>query len=141
MIEKFSDYEGGFLQEEGEFVFTIKDYELKEAKNSGNPVATFNVHCVAGDTVIRHSLVPKARWSYNRLIKACLHLNTPEKVDKFECDYETIGNELVGKQFVGIVKAESYDVEVKTPKDDGTFETTTETKTSYKIDSYAEYNG
>lgn len=139
MIEKFSDYEGGFLQEEGKFKFTIKDYELKEAKNADNPpVATFNVHCIAGDTTIRHSLSPKARWSYNKLIKACLHLNTPEKIAAFECDYETIGQELVGKEFIGEVEAESYDAEVKVPKDDGTFETRVESKIAYKIKTYSE---
>lgn len=140
MIEKFSDYEGGYLNEEGEFLFTIKDYELKDSK-SGTPMAVFTVHCVGGDAKIYHSLNPKARWTYNKLIKAAMHLNTPEKVNAFELDYETIGNDLVGKQFIADVIKDVYDAEVKVPKDDGTFETTTEAKISYKVDttSYKEY--
>lgn len=140
MKEKFSDYEGGFLQEEGEFLFTIKDYELKES-STGNPMAVFTAHSVAGDTVLRHSLNPKARWSYNNLIKACLHLNTPEKINAFECDYETIGQDLIGEHFIGVVEAEEYEKEIKTPLDDGTFETSTETRISYKVTQYKEYKG
>ena len=85
-----------------------------------------------------HTLDPKARWSYNNLIKACLHdqLDTPEKVEAFELDYETIHNELVGKHFIGHVEIESYTKEVKVPLDDGTFDTTEETVDSYKIKSY-----
>lgn len=144
MIEKFSDYEGGYIEQEGEFVFTIKDYELKEAKTVGNdPVATFTVNCIAGNTIIRHSLSRKARWSYNKLIKAALKLNTPEKIADYELDYEVIGNELVGKQFIAKVIKDAYDAEVKTLLDDGTYETSIETKVSYKIDtsSYREYEG
>ena len=129
MIEKFSDYEGvGFLNQEGEFEFEITDYELKDSKN-GTPMA-------AGKTTIYHSLNPKARWSYNNLIKACLKLDTKEKIQAFECDYETVGQELVGKTFIGVVECELYEKEIKVPLDDGTFETGTETKESYKIKSY-----
>ncbi len=32
MIEKFSDYEGGFLNCEGEFIFEIKEAEIKQSK-------------------------------------------------------------------------------------------------------------
>ena len=137
MVEKFSDYEGTkFLDKEGTFEFEVMDYELKDSKN-GTPMAVFNVKSEAGSSTIYHSLNPKARWSYNNLIKACLNLNTPEKVNSFECDYETIGNSLVGKKFVGVVECQQYEKEVKVPQDDGTFLTTTETKDSYKIIEYS----
>ena len=92
----------------------------------------------AGKSTLYHTLDPKARWSYNNLIKACLHdqLDTPEKVEAFELDYETIHTELIGKHFVGHVEIESYTKEVKVPLDDGTFDTTEETVDSYKIKSY-----
>lgn len=136
MIEKFSDYEGvGFLNQEGEFEFEITDYELKDSKN-GTPMAVFEAKSDAGKTTIYHSLNPKARWSYNNLIKACMKLDTKEKIQAFECDYETIGQELVGKTFIGVVECELYEKEIKVPLDDGTFETGTETKESYKIKSY-----
>lgn len=143
MIEKFSDYEGGFLATEGEFIFTIKDYELKDSKSGNGQVATFTAHCIEGDTTIRHSLNQKARWSYNKLIKACLKLNTAEKIEAFTLDYETIGQQLVGKQFIATVIKDAYDAEVKTLLDDGTYETHVETKTAYKVDtaSYKEYDG
>lgn len=138
MVEKFSDYEGGnFLNQEGEFVFEITDYELKDS-SKGNLMAVLSVKSDAGITTLYHTLNPKARWSYNNLIKACLHLNTKAKVDAFECDYETIGNQLVGTTFVGIVECEEYEKEVKKPRDDGTFENTIEIKESYKIKAYKE---
>lgn len=137
MIEKFSDYESvSFLDREGEFVFTIKTYELKDSAKTGTPMAVFEVESDAGKTTIYHSLNPKARWSYNNLIKACLKLDTPEKIRAFECDYETIGKDLVGKQFLGRVEEEVYSKPVKVPQDDGTFEDGIEEKTSYKIKSY-----
>ena len=136
MVEKFSDYESvGFLSKEGEFEFEVMDYELKDSKND-NLMAVFNVKSDEGQSTIYHSLNPKARWSYNNLIKACLKLNTKEKIDAFSCDYETIGNELVGKKFIGTVKEETYQKQVKVPLDDGTFDTTEETVDSYKIKSY-----
>ncbi len=136
MVEKFSDYEGTqFIDKEGNFEFEIMDYELKESKN-GNPMAVFNVKSDAGSSTIYHSLNPKARWSYNNLIKACLKLDTDEKIKAFECDYEVIGQDLVGKKFIGIVECQQYEKEVKVPQDDGTFLTTTETKDSYKIIEY-----
>ena len=136
MIEKFSDYEGvGFLNQEGEFEFEITDYELKDSKN-GTPMAVFEAKSDVGKTTIYHSLNPKARWSYNNLIKACMKLDTKEKIQAFECDYETIGQELIGKTFIGVVECELYEKEIKVPLDDGTFETGTETKESYKIKSY-----
>ena len=137
MIEKFSDYEGsGFLSEAGEFVFEVMNAELKDSK-AGNLMVVLEVKCDKGTTTLYHSLNPKARWSYNNLIKACLKLNTKEKIEAFSCDYETIHNDLVGKKFVGIVECEQYQKEVKKPLDDGTFETGYETKDSYKIKEYA----
>ena len=138
MVEKFSDYESvGFLSKEGEFEFEITDYELKDSKND-NMMAVFNVKSDEGQSTIYHSLNPKARWSYNNLIKACLKLNTKEKINSFSCDYETIGNELVGKKFRGVVEEQTYEKQVKIPLDDGTFEDGVEEKTSYKIVAYKE---
>ena len=138
MIEKFSDYESaGFLSQEGEFEFEVMDYELKDSK-SGTPMAVFNVKSDAGQSTIYHSLNAKARWSYNNLIKACLKLNTKEKIESFSCDYETIGHELVGKKFIGTVKEETYQKQVKVPQEDGTFEDGVEEKISYKIIAYKE---
>ena len=136
MIEKFSDYESvGFLGQEGEFVFEVKDYELKDSKN-GDPMAVFNVESEAGKSTIYHTLLPKARWSYNNLIKCCLKLDTPEKIKNFECDYETIGNQLVGKKFIGVVEKDVYEKPIKVALDDGTFADSVIEKESYKIKSY-----
>lgn len=138
MKEKFSDYEGvGFLSQEGKFEFEVVDYELKDSK-SGTPMAVFNVKSEAGQSTIYHSLNAKARWSYNNLIKACLKIDTKEKIEAFECDYETIGHDLVGKKFIGVVKEETYQKQVKVPLDDGTFEDGVEEKISYKIVEYAQ---
>ena len=138
MVEKFSDYESvGFLSKEGEFEFEVMGYELKDSKND-NLMAVFNVKSDEGQSTIYHSLNPKARWSYNNLIKAYLKINTKEKIDAFSCDYETIGNELVGKKFIGTVKEETYQKQVKVPLDDGTFEDGVEEKVSYKIVEYKE---
>lgn len=137
MIEKFSDFEGvGFLNQVGDFEFEITNYELKDSKN-GNPMAVFECKSKAGTTTIYHSLSTKARWSYNNLIKACLKLDTPEKIEAFECDYEIIGNDLVGKKFMGHVECETYQKEVKRPLDDGTFENDVEIKETFKIKTYA----
>ena len=136
MVEKFSDYESaGFLSEEGVFEFEVINGELKESKN-GNPMVVLEVKSDAGQSTVYHSLNPKARWSYNNLIKACLKLDTREKINAFECDYQTIHNQLIGKKFMGVVTCEKYEKEVKVPLDDGTFDTTTETKDSYKITEY-----
>jgi hypothetical protein len=136
MVEKFSDFEGvGFLSKEGSFVFEVVEAELKDSK-AGTPMVVLGVKSDEGQSTLYHSLNPKARWSYNNLIKACLNLNTKEKIEKFECDYELIHNELIGKKFVGTVECQMYDKEVKKPLDDGTFETTVEQKESYKIVSY-----
>lgn len=136
MIEKFSDYESvGFLSKAGEFVFEVKDYELKDSK-AGEPMAVFNVESSEGKTTLYHTLGIKARWSYNNLIKACLKLDTKEKIEAFECDYQTIGKELVGKKFIGVVEHETYTKQIKIPQDDGTFIDGVEEKDSYKIKSY-----
>lgn len=137
MVEKFSDYEGAkYLNEEGNFEFEITEYELKDSK-SGNTMAVFQAKSAAGQTTLYHTLNPKARWSYNKLIKACLKLDTPEKIAAFECDYELIGRDLVGKKFMGKVTRELYEKEVKRPNDDGTFTDDVEVKESYKVTDYA----
>ena len=137
MIEKFSDYESvGFVSKVGQFDFEVKDAELKESKN-GNVMVVLNCESAeAGKTTLYHSLEPKARWSYNNLIKACLNLNTPEKIRNFELDYETIHNQLIGKHFIGDVEEQTYEKENKIPNADGIFETTYETKKSYKVVRY-----
>lgn len=136
MVEKFSDYEGSqFLDKEGEFVFEITSYELSESK-AGNTMAVFEAKSEAGSTKLYHSLNPKARWSYNGLIKACMKLDTAEKIAAFECDYELIGRELVGKKFIGVVKCETYQKEIKRPNDDGTFTDDVKTRESFKVASY-----
>lgn len=136
MVEKFSDYEGTqYLDREGQFVFEITDAELKESK-SGTPMVVLTAKSEAGVTTLYHSLNPKARWSYNNLIKACLNLDTPEKRAKFELDYETIHNQLIGKKFLGTVECESYEKEIKVQNEDGTFSNDTELRESYKVISY-----
>ena len=135
MIEKFSDYETGYLATEGDFTFEITDCELTDGKDW--PCVKLTAKCPAGITTLYHSLNPKARWSYNKLIKCCLNLNTPEKVETFECDYETVGNQLIGTKFRGKVQREFYDKVFKIQNDDGTFSETTESRESFKV---AEYN-
>jgi hypothetical protein len=136
MIEKFSDFEGmGYLDKEGEFVFEVTEAELKDSR-AGTPMVVLTAKSDAGQTTLYHSLNPKARWSYNKLIKACLNLDTREKIESFECDYELVHNQLIGKKFIGVVECQQYDKEVKKPLDDGTFETVIETKDSYKVVDY-----
>lgn len=138
MKEKFSDYEStGFINKEGEFLFEVKEAELTTSK-SGKPMVKFSVESEeAGKATIYHSLEKNARWSYNNLIKACLNLDTPEKIRAFECDYETIHRDLIGKCFYGTVEAQSYMKQTKVPTDDGVFDTIEKEATSYKITSYA----
>ena len=136
MVEKFSDYESvGFINKEGTFEFEVMSAELKESRN-GNPMVVLEVKSDAGQSTVYHSLNPKARWSYNNLIKACLNLDTKEKIESFECDYEIVHNELIGKKFLGVVTCEKYDKEIKVPLNDGTFETTVESRDSFKITEY-----
>lgn len=135
MVEKFSDYEGTkYLDQEGEFEFEVMSYELKDS-SKGTPMAVFEVKSDVGVTTIYHSLNPKARWSYNNLIAICLKL-TEEKKKTFELDYETVGNQLVGKKFIGCVECQSYTKITKVANDDGTFEDKEEVKDSYKIVAY-----
>lgn len=129
MVEKFSEYEGGFLSKEGEFEFTIKGAELKDSK-SGDPMWVFECTSPEGSTTIYHSLKDKARWTFNKLIKACTKGNPPA-----ELDYMTYGQQLVGKTFIAKVVEDSYTKEVKKQNDDGTFSTSEEVRTSYKIDT------
>lgn len=136
MIEKFSDYEGGqFLNQPGRFVFTVENAEIKDS-SKGDPMVVLTVKAPEGTMTLYKSLVPKARWSYNNLIKACLHLNTIEKINNFQCDYMTIHNDLIGKKFIGTVVEDVYNKEVKTPLDDGTFQTEIVPMKSYKITKY-----
>lgn len=137
MLEKFSDYEGGaFINEEGTFRFQITSYEMRVAK-SGADMAVFSVMSDHGGLTIYHSLDKAARWSYNNLIRACKHI-TPEMAKSYELDYETIGKELVGTWFVGVVKAEQYTKQSKVVREDGTFESVDEIATSYKIKKYGD---
>lgn len=136
MVEKFSDYEGtAYLNQEGEFVFEIVSAELKDS-SKGSQMVVLECKSEAGTTNIYHSLNPKARWSYNNLIKCCLNLDTPEKRNAFECDYELIHNDLIGKKFKGVVEKDYYVKEIKIPLDDGTFEDGKEEKVTYKIKEY-----
>ena len=136
MIEKFSDYESvGFLSEEGRFNFIIKSAELKESQK-GDPMWVFECESDHGKTTIYHSLATKARWSFNNLIKACLKMKTKEQIQKFQCDYQEIGQQLVGKRFIGVVEEDTYEKPVKVPNDDGTFRDDVDVRTSYKITSY-----
>ena len=136
MKEKFSDYESvGYLSKEGKFLFEVTSAELKESK-SGDPMWVFGVKSDEGQATLYHSLNPKARWSFNNLIKACLRMKTQEQIKSFECDYETIGQDLVGKTFVGIVEEDSYEKPVKRLDDNGEFVNDVETKISYKVTSY-----
>lgn len=136
MKEKFSDFEGsGFINQEGEFLFEIMEAELTDSK-AGNPMWKLLAKSDEGQSSMYFSLNPKARWKLNNLIKACLRLDTKEKINNFMCDYETIGQELVGKKFIGVVECEVYEKEIKVPNDDGTFRNDVERRDSYKIDDY-----
>lgn len=130
MVEKFEEYEGaGFLDRAGIFEFEIVSAELTDSK-AGDPMWVFEVKCEHGSTKIYHSLKKKARWTFNKLIKACLNGQPP-----VELDYMTYGQELVGKTFIATVNEDLYTKDVKKENDDGTFTTTQETKVSYKIDT------
>lgn len=134
MIEKFSDYEGmNFLAEAGTFEFTIDEAEIMESK-SGNTMIKFSLKCEKGMINVYHVLTPNARWTYNRLIAAALKLTEAQK-KTFELDYETVHNQLLGKTVIADVIEDTYEKEVKKPLPDGTYETGTETKVSYKVDT------
>lgn len=135
MIEKFSDYEGTqYLAEEGQFEFEVMNAELADSKK-GTPMVVIELKSDKGVTKVYHSLEPKARWSYNNLIRAALNL-TDAQAKTFELDYQTVHQQLIGKKLLGDVEADKYIKEVKKPNDDGTFTTTNEEKTSYKVVSY-----
>lgn len=135
MIEKFADFETSqYLDKEGTFTFTITNAELTATKK-GDLMWKFECDSDAGKTTLYHALLPNTKWSFNKLIAACLNL-TPEQKQTFELDYETIGRQLIDKSFDGTVEQDTYEKEIKVPNDDGTFSTTTETKTSYKIKKY-----
>lgn len=138
MVEKFNDYEGSaYIAEEGTFEFEVMNYELKDSK-AGTPMAVFTVKAPEGQSTLYFSLSPKARWNYNKFIKACLFdkLDTPEKRAAFELDYETIGNDLIGRKFLGDVELSIYEKEVKKMNDDGTFSNGVVSQESYKITDY-----
>lgn len=142
MVEKFSDYETGFLAQEGEFEFEITNAELTETKATKDPMWKFDCKCAAGRTTIYHTLGEKARWSFNNLIKACYNLVTPEDIQNFGphnggVDYMVIGQEMVGMKFMGTVTHDTYTKEVKVPQEDGTFRDDVEVKDSYKITKYS----
>lgn len=135
MIEKFADYEKSqYLDKAGTFTFTITNAELTTTKK-GDPMWKFECDSDAGKTTLYHAILPNTKWSFNKLISACLNL-TDEQKKTFELDYETIGRQLVGKSFDGTVETDRYEKEIKIPNDDGTFTTTTEERTSYKISKY-----
>lgn len=136
MVEKFAEYESkAFLDCEGSFVFEIKAAELKDGK--ADKMVVFEVESDKYKATLYHSLSPKARWSYNNLISACLKL-TPEKRKTFELDYETIHNKLIGKKFLGNVEVQAYKKIEKVMLDDGTFGEQEIVKDGYKITSYEE---
>ena len=135
MVEKFNDYEGmGFIEQEGEFEFEITSAEVKDSK-SGTPMVVLEAKSEAGMTTLYHSLNEKARWSYNKLIAACLQL-TAEQKKTFELDYQTIGQQLIGKKFIGVVEEDAYEKPIKKMLDDGTFVDDVEVKSSFKVKEY-----
>lgn len=139
MVEKFSDFEGmTYLNEEGEFEFEIISAELKDSK-AGTPMVVLEAKSDKGMTTLYHSLAEKARWSYNRLIAACLKL-TDEQKKTFQLDYQTIGQELIGKKFIGVVEEDSYEKPIKKMLDDGTFADDVEVKSTYKVKEYKPCN-
>lgn len=135
MVEKFNDYEGmGFIEQEGDFEFEITSAEVKDSK-SGTPMVVLEAKSEAGMTTLYHSLIEKARWSYNKLIAACLQL-TAEQKKTFELDYQTIGQQLIGKKFIGVVEEDTYEKPIKRMLDDGTFVDDVEVKSSFKVKEY-----
>ena len=130
------DYEGTqYISEEGTFIFTVKDAEIKDSK-AGNPMVVFTVQSDHGQATLYFPLTDKAKWKYNKFIKACLKFDTVEKYRNFELDYELIHNDLIGTKFLGTVECESYEKTVKVPTDDGRFETKIEDSISYKITDF-----
>lgn len=129
MVEKFSDYEGTqYINQEGIFNFEVTDAELMQSK-SGNPMVKVNVKAAEGMSTIYFPLQPKARWKYNKFIKACM-------VPPTELDYETFHNQLIGCHFMGEVVRDYYVSTTKVPTPDGRFVEQEVEKESYKIEDF-----
>lgn len=137
MVEKFSEYESKqYLGEEGEFLFTVKNAEIKQS-SKGNDMVVFEVEAYEGTSTLYMPLVPNARWKYNNFIKACMKLDTKEKIDAFECDYFEIHNKLIGKTFRGVVKRDTYERVVKMmDPETGLCTDVPEERVSYKIEDF-----
>lgn len=136
MIEKFSDYEGtNYIDQEGDFTFEVTNAELTMS-NSGNQMVKFTVKAPEGTSLLFFSLSPKARWKYNSFIKACLNMDNAGAA-RFELDYETFHNELIGKRFIGTVIHDYYTSTKKVLTPDGRFVETEVEKDTYKIDKFA----
>ena len=130
------DYEGTqYINEEGTFIFTVKDAEIKDSK-AGNPMVVFTVQSDHGQSTLYFPLTDKAKWKYNKFIKACLKLDHISKYKDLEIDYELVHHDLIGTQFQGTVECEEYQKTVKVPTDDGRFEERVEDSISYKITDY-----
>ena len=82
-----------------------------------------------GMSTLYFSLQPKARWKYNKFIKACM-------VPPTELDYETFHNQLVGCHFIGNVVHDYFTTTEKVPTPDGRFVEREVEKDSYKIESF-----
>ena len=130
MIEKFNDFESNFIEEEGTYKFKITDYELKDGNVA--PMAMFTFKAEEGTMKRGVSLSDKARWRYNQLIATALKL-TKEQRRTYELDYETIGQELVGKEFYGVVEYKEVPRTVRVPDEDGIIVEKTEVKSFYEI--------
>lgn len=138
MKEKFSDFDGGnYLDQEGYFIFEIKSAELKDSAK-GNPMWVFDVQSPEGSSTLYHVIDVKSRWSFNNLIAACMQF-TPEERSEYMCDYQTIGQELVGMKFKGNVVLEPYSTTTKVPDPEkpGLYIDKVVVKDSYKIKSYS----
>lgn len=86
-----------YVQEEGEYTFTIKAYETGESAN-GNEYHKYTCETADGESLnVSFYLTDKALWKYKMFVKA-LGLPTTGLVD-----FESLPSTLVGKQFVGEV--------------------------------------
>lgn len=120
----FSKVEDGgkFLSNEGDYTFTITSYEKGESSKKGTPYHRFHCVTVDGETT-RFDLfiTDKAMWRYKALLKA---VGAP--TDRV-MNIDELPEKLVGKEFVGVVKEESYNVIDALTGD------ITETKSIFKI--------
>lgn len=136
MVEKFRDYEGmQYINQEGDFTFEVTDAELG-VSSTGNQMVKFTVKAPEGTSTLYFSLSPKARWKYNRFIKACLNLST-ERANELELDYETFHNNLIGYKFVGSVVHDYYTQVKKVLAPDGRFVEEEVERDNYKIETFA----